>query len=269
MAEHGEYLSGGSGGVWRTRGSGGDFQVHRPVGPWTPAVHALLAHLETKGLRGVPRVLGFDDRGREVLTYLSGSSPVAGEVPSVELLIEAATWLREFHEAVADFRPMDIVWRQGNRGIAAGQIICHNDTGLYNWVIDGEPGEPQHFVGMIDWDRAGPGRPIDDLAFLCWTGVPLDRLEELASLAPDDSERVVHELARRLNTVAVAYGGIGAETLLDAVGDRMRLTVQRWEEGLALGDPGTIALRDAGIMDRHLAKLRHFERETSTLMRAL
>ena len=41
--------------------------VRRNVGPWTPAVHALLRHLEYVGFTGAPRVMGIDDRNREVL----------------------------------------------------------------------------------------------------------------------------------------------------------------------------------------------------------
>jgi hypothetical protein len=52
--------------------------VRRPAGPWTPAVHALLGYLAPR-LPLVPRVLGFDERGREVLSYLcSASSRTAG-----------------------------------------------------------------------------------------------------------------------------------------------------------------------------------------------
>lgn len=32
--------------------------VRRPVGPWTPAVHALLTRLRDAGFRGAPRVSG-------------------------------------------------------------------------------------------------------------------------------------------------------------------------------------------------------------------
>ena len=64
----GEELPGGNvGGAVRI----GD-TVRRPTGPWTPAVHALLAHLHAAGLRAVPRVHGVDARGREVLDYLPG-----------------------------------------------------------------------------------------------------------------------------------------------------------------------------------------------------
>jgi len=33
----------------------------RPMGPWSPAVHEYLRHLETAGFKGSPRVLGIED----------------------------------------------------------------------------------------------------------------------------------------------------------------------------------------------------------------
>ena len=50
--------------------------VRRPVGPHSPLVHALLAHLESIGFEGAPRFLGIDEAGREVLSYVDGE--VAG-----------------------------------------------------------------------------------------------------------------------------------------------------------------------------------------------
>ena len=38
------------------------------------AVHALLAHLADKGFTAAPRPLGFDEQGREVLTFLEGET---------------------------------------------------------------------------------------------------------------------------------------------------------------------------------------------------
>ena len=141
--------------------------VRRPTGPWTPAVHALLAHLDAVGLDGVPRVLGVDERKREVLTYVEGRPvDVDNDAASDELLVSAVDWLRRFHAAAATYRPEEAIgWRQVRRALAADEIVCHNVPGAYNWIVaDGR------FVGLIDWDMAGPGHPVDDLAFLAWTG---------------------------------------------------------------------------------------------------
>jgi hypothetical protein len=60
--------------------------VHRATGPWTPAVHALLRHLERVGFEA-PRVIGIDEEGREVLTFVAGRAsirtrPEFGTTPS-------------------------------------------------------------------------------------------------------------------------------------------------------------------------------------------
>ena len=126
----GEMIVGGNvGGAVRIGGT-----VRRPTGRWTPAVHALLAHLDAVGLDGVPRVLGVDEREREVLTYLEGRPvEVDDEAPSDELLVSAVEWLGRFHAAVATYRPAGVVgWRQVRRAIGADEIVCHNDPGAYN-----------------------------------------------------------------------------------------------------------------------------------------
>ena len=55
--------------------------VLRPAGPWTPAVHALLRHLERAGFAGSPRVVGdgYDGQGREVLTFIRSEERRGGE----------------------------------------------------------------------------------------------------------------------------------------------------------------------------------------------
>src|SRR6478672_10680180 len=81
--------------------------VHRPTNWWTPAVHELLNYLESAGFKYSPRVLGFDDKGREVLTYMKGESGKEGwfKIHSDTGLSNYAKLLREYHDAVADYRP--------------------------------------------------------------------------------------------------------------------------------------------------------------------
>ena len=187
-----EHLPGGSGGVWRVDDPVHGPTVHRPTGPWTPAVHDLLMHLTDAGMDGIPRVLGFDDEGREVLTYLPGRTvAVDTEQAPDETLAAAARWLRRFHDAVRAYDPGPRTWRQSAASLEPGQLVCHNDTGAYNWIVQGD-----RFAGMIDWDQAGPGHPLDDLAFLCWSGIPLFR------------ETPATDAAHRVRIAAEAYGGV-------------------------------------------------------------
>ena len=91
--------------------------------------------------------------------------------PADPVLAEAAAWLRAYHRQVEAYRPEGAVhWRGVTRALGPDEIVCHNDCGSYNWVVD-----DGRFAGMLDWDLAGPGQPLDDLAFLAWSGVPLYR----------------------------------------------------------------------------------------------
>jgi len=228
--------------------------VRRPTGPWTPAVHRLLRHLEAAGLDGIPRVLGFDARGREVLTHLPGRTvAVDGEEPSTETLRDAARWLRRFHTAVTTFRPVGTLsWRHGARALAPAEIICHNDPGVYNWIVsDGR------FAGIIDWDIAGPGVPLEDLAFLAWTGVPLSH------------EMSTPDVVRRLRLVADAYGGVDPRLLLHAAGTRMASAAERIAAGQDTGDPGMLALRDLGEPERTRQRVADLRRRVPVIEAAL
>ena len=49
-------------------------EVRRPAQPWTATVHSVLRHLEDAGFDGAPRARGFDDQGRERLTFLPGQT---------------------------------------------------------------------------------------------------------------------------------------------------------------------------------------------------
>ena len=217
--------------------------VRRPTGPWTPAVHELLTYLGEQGLRGIPEIHGLDDDGREVLTYVEGRGvPVDREVVLDTVLTEAVTWLRDFHDVVEGFRPDGPrEWRGGVAELGPDQIICHHDPGAYNWIV-----QSGHFVAMVDWDMAGPGRAVDDLAFLAWTGVPLYR-----DIGPDDT-------ARRIDLLVDAYGEWGPMTVLDAVVERMTTAIDRIAAGQERGDPGFIRLGRTGEPQRTRERLDGF-----------
>jgi 8-oxo-dGTP diphosphatase len=218
--------------------------VRRPTGPWTPAVHALLAHLDRVGLDGVPRILGVDAWGREVSTYLPGRSvDVTVEVVGDAVLADGVRWLRRFHDAVAGFRPDPMLpWRnQPGRDLAPGEIVCHHDVGAYNWRIQGD-----RVTGVVDWDMAGPGRPIEDLAFVAWNTLPL------AKVVP------VSDVARRLRLMSEAYGDVDPTAIVDAVVSRMTSAGERIAAGQRAGDPGMLNLAEIGEparMRRILARL--------------
>ena len=82
--------------------------VRRPAGPWTPGVHALLAHLHAAGFNGAPKPLGIDERGREILTFVPGSIAWPGSFHLLDddgQLRRAVRLIRDFHDVVAGFVP--------------------------------------------------------------------------------------------------------------------------------------------------------------------
>ncbi|MGI8435201.1 MAG: phosphotransferase [Nocardioidaceae bacterium] len=207
--------------------------VRRSTGPWSPAVHALLRHLSSRGLPGVPEVLGTDRLGREVLTYLPGRVlDVNEEMSSPELLADAMRWLRRFHDTVEGFvHPGP--WRSDQPG-APGQLVCHNDFAPYNVATNGE-GRSEKVVGVFDWDMAGPGTRLEDLAFAAWNWVPLHQ-----ALSVD-------EAATRLELMAGSYAGdMTALDILGAVVPRIESALQRIRSGQEAGDPGMLNLALVG-----------------------
>ncbi len=172
--------------------------VRRPAAG--PAVHALLGFLEQAGFPYSPRLLGVDERGREVLSYLPGVSGRHGwaQVVPEKGLRAFAELLRAYHDAVADFVPSVHAWALEPRPPRAGELICHGDFGPWNVVWDG--GRP---VGLLDFDFAGPAPALTDVAYALEHSVPFRDddhcLRWLAYPSPPDRRT-------RLETFAEAYG---------------------------------------------------------------
>lgn len=129
--------------------------VRRPVRPFTPAVHALLRHLEAVGFTGAPRVLGIDEQGREILSYLPGRAavrPLEAYMVSDESLAALARLVRRFHDAVAGFvPPPDARWTSGSAEDREPELIGHCDITPENVIFrDGLP------YALIDFDLARP-----------------------------------------------------------------------------------------------------------------
>jgi len=167
MSSEGIPLSGGnmSSGVVRL----GD-TVRRPAGPWTPAVHALLAHLHAAGFRGAPRPLGVDEQGREVLSFIPGAVPWPDPFDLLEpdrQLAQAARLIRRFHDAVAGFTPPPDARWQALIPAEGADIIAHHDLAPWNIVINDVQ------WAFIDWDAAAPGSRLWDLAYALHGFVPL------------------------------------------------------------------------------------------------
>jgi thiamine kinase-like enzyme len=174
--------------------------VHRPVHAWSSSVHSLLQYLESVDFPYSPRFLGIDEQGREVLTYIDGESGAAGwrKIHSQTGLAAFAHLLKEYHSAIAGYRPASASWSGVHEILKPGQIICHGDFGPWNVVWQDE--RP---VGLLDWDYARPADLTFDIAYA---------LEYVTPFRDDDfCTSWMHfpaapERAERLRAFVTAYG---------------------------------------------------------------
>lgn len=214
--------------------------VRRGAGPWTPTIHALLDHLNDAGLAGVPHPLGIDHLGREILSLIDGQSVYSSRGPddhgwpawayTDELLVQAGQWLAEYHRVVRAFRPVRPHWRSGPRALGPDEIVCHYDFRAANVIVQGIDqatgrGTPR-LVGVVDWDTAGPGRPLFDVALAAWNWVPLW----------DVADRPSAEVARRIRLLVSAYGAFSSYEVLGAVPDRLDAATEMTRAMAAAGD---------------------------------
>jgi hypothetical protein len=220
--------------------------VRRGTGIWTPAVHALLRHLEKTGFAGAPRVLGFDDRGREVLSYIEGDvRRQPGPWLTDTMLRRVGALLRELHDATRSFPiPDGALWMFEAPEVAAGEgrIICHNDIAPRNTIFRGD--EP---VAFIDWDFAGPAHPTWDLAHAAWEFTPLADDARCARLGWEP----LPDRPARVRTIVDAYGLDMAlrPAFPDTIVQRMRATADGMEARAAGGDAAFAALVKRGFPD--------------------
>ncbi|GAA3293002.1 hypothetical protein GCM10020218_069070 [Dactylosporangium vinaceum] len=222
--------------------------VRRAAGPWTPAVHSVLRHLEAAGFARAPRALGFDELGREVLSFLDGA--VVGDarpwprwVHGDDALVQVAGWVRELHTAIGDFVPEPgAIWREGGSW-RPGMVIGHNDAAPYNAVwADGR------LVGFFDWDFAGPVTPEWDLAFTAFAWVPLHARHVVAA----EGFTAFAERPRRLRLFLDAYGWGGElGAFVEIVRARVDASARGIRQHAADGDPVFRRMVEHGV-DRSL-----------------
>jgi hypothetical protein len=243
-------------------------RVWRPLGPWSPAVHEYLRHLESAGFDGAPVVLGVDG-DQEVLSFLPGEvaadpawHPGHGHrlpayTRTVDALRAAARLLRRLHDAAAGFQPVSTGYRFHPHGPAPGEVICHGDLGPWNTVYrDGLP------VGFIDWDSAGPASPLTDLAAAAWVFVPLAPAGQLAEAGFGGDVSI----AGRLREFLDAYGLAEPASILPEL---VRCQVADAERIWQLGPPSARATGAADSLEHRARQLRWLDTVMPELAGAL
>ncbi|MBV1850812.1 phosphotransferase [Catellatospora tritici] len=202
-------------------------RVHRTAPERGAYVHELLTHLHQAGYGGSPRWHGHDEHGREILDYIDGDVPWRSEqhaaLRTPDSLTALARLVRRLHDLTA-----------GTALAAGGEVVCHHDLSPKNTVYrDGAP------VAFLDWDLAGPGRRVQDLAHVCW---------QWLDLGPDVTD--VDTTARLLAVLVDAYGLPDRRSLLPTVlwwQDRCRRGIL---DAAQRGVPAMVRLRESGVPQR-------------------
>jgi hypothetical protein len=239
--------------------------VRRSSGPWTPAVHALLRHLELVGFTGSPRALGVDERGREVLSYLPGecgSYPLGPDWVTDEAMVAVAQMLRMFHDAQYGFRPTaTAVWRSFGPPPPDTEVICHHDAAPHNVVW-----RPDGTLALIDFDLSSPGARIYDVAYAAWTWVPLFSDRDSYTLGWRNPDR-----PRRLRLFADAYGLVprDRQRLVRTIRKRIVDHVEGIKRMAMAGDPAFVRIVHKGHLRRPMRDLRLIDYERHILEYAL
>ena len=223
--------------------------VRRPQRPTSAGTHALLRHLAAVGFDGAPRFLGIDGRGREVLSYIPGTTalpPYPDWALTDEALVSVAELLRAYHLAAASFDPTPFSWPSSPPAAYAGGLVSHNDLNLDNVVF-----RAGRAVALIDFDLASPGSRVWDVACAVRMWAPL-RPEEYVL----DSRR--GRALERLCVFLQAYG-MDADERQDVIG-AVRAN-QEWfcrliEDSIASGHAGFLQYWESGARARAAASRR-------------
>lgn len=175
----------------------GEF-VHRTPCKNAAFVHQVLEFLEAGGVEGVPRYRGLDQQGREVLTFLPGQVPPDLGFFTQAQCCQAVERMKAFHSCLRDFP-----------GCPPGWTVCHNDLSPCNYVF--QEGRP---VGIIDWDAAAFGHPLDDLAYALWLWLDLG-----------NEEYSYATVRQRMGVMLDAYGVAAGER--PGMGERIHRQMER------------------------------------------
>ena len=181
--------------------------VRRTPRPSTATVHAFLRHLHDAGFTDVPEPLGWDEQGREVLSFVEGDvpdNPLPAAATGVDVLEALGRLIRRLHDAAEGWVPPPDARFGAIPGVPpAGvlplfdtpELVSHQDYAPGNVVFrDGLP------AALIDFDLARPTtRVADAVNAVHWWGPlshPADRAPSLVGA----------DVAARVRAFADAYG---------------------------------------------------------------
>lgn len=226
--------------------------VRRPVRPFTATIQAYLAHLRSRGFGECPEPLGYDDQGREVLTFVAGDVPVEplpAQATTVEALEALGALIRRLHEAADGWNPpTGATWGRTPGVRPAGvvplideaELVSHMDYCPGNVVFaDGRP------AALIDFDLARPTTRVADVAnALYWWAPLVDPQDRAPTLVEAD-------VPSRVRAFADAYGmTVDQRARVVPLANRMVANFAITSQAAAEVDPVFRRWWDEGLCDK-------------------
>jgi thiamine kinase-like enzyme len=150
--------------------------------------------------------------------------------------------------------PPDAQWRLV--APTPAELICHNDWAPWNVVFrDGR------VAAMLDWDMAGPGSRVWDLANAAYSWVPL--------YSRSGQSFTLEQRANRLRLMVRSYGLAERDSLLDVLQERLAFVGAFIAEHGAKGDPSLRKLLQWDVPARMRREAVDLERHRDVFARAL
>lgn len=233
--------------------------IRKSIRASSSTIHQLLKFLESEGFASSPRYFGIDDKGREILSYLEGRCEISDTVwHSWDVLASTAHLLREMHDVTARYQTTDEdQWAYEYPDKSKHEVICHNDFGLYNLVINED-----QCTGVIDFDLAGPGPKLRDVAYAAYWLVPLSMHAE--DMKPYTFKDIENNSAR-LKYFCKTYGVEFDASLLDMVSEVLHNMGDKKAMIQVLGSKTAAELLAAGHLDHWSSEAIAFDQQRSKL----
>lgn len=245
--------------------------VRRPRRPFTETVHAYLRHLHSNGFELAPEPLGFDESGREVLTYVEGEvprEPLPDWATTLSVLQDVARLVRRLHDASEGWDPpADASWGSIPGAVPEGvepmfeaaELVAHADYCPGNVVFrEGRP------YALIDFDLARPTtRMADAVNALYWWAPLVDPIDRPPALVDAD-------VPARVVAFAEAYGMTGEQrSQIVPLAVRRAHNTHLTMRAAADVDPVFRRWWDEGVKDRMPRAERWWDENAQEISRAL
>ncbi|MFE9693225.1 phosphotransferase [Micromonospora sp. NPDC005806] len=219
--------------------------VRRPASSASRFVARLLTHLAQTGFDGCPQHLGWDRHGRDILSFVPGHVPPRWRHFTDDQVEQAATLLRQLHDATRDFV-----------SILPDEVVCHHDPGPNNTVFrDGQP------VAFIDFDFAAPGHPLEDVGYMAWAWCISSR--------PDRGPATAQARQVRILTDAYGLSPADRDCLPAAIRERLHRNEAFWRDILDDDSSPIPRARSAEVLAWTQREITYTEANQKTFTAAL